>query len=299
MWLAAACGGGADEGPRFDAAAQMDSVIAASAQGSLVLTSAGLGDAGLKAILADTRLPALRSVTLTDNRLTGDGVAALIAAPQAAGVKWLNVSQNPVGDAGLEALAAWQGLAGVERLFAAGGGAGPAGARALAASPHAAGLIYLSVGDQPLGDGAPSLLGLTAVGRLELPRASIGGASARALIEGAPGKALSLEGNPIGPGGLVGLTKIADGLEYLSLEATGLDLADLDALAAIPAPASLKELSLRGVPFGDAGVAKVGQIPWLEGLEKLQLEGSGCGAEARKQMRSDWGVRAGLKIEPR
>jgi hypothetical protein len=298
--LLSACSGGPSEPPAATAEQLLPEIVKGIGDGSLVLASSNVDDDALADILADERVPALRSVTLTDNRVGPGGAAALAGSGKVSELTWLNLAQNRIGDAGFEALAGAEALSSLEKLFLAGNGATAVGAKALAASPHLAGVSYLSVGDQPLGDeGAQALLAMKALKRLELPGAGIGGAGARALIAGTAASALSLEGNPVGPGGLVGLEGFAPGLTYLSLKGTGLGLEDLAALGALESAGDLKELVLEDIPFGDAGVAAVGQWPWIKSLDKLYIEGSGCGKEARAQMRKDWGVRGGLKIEPR
>jgi len=301
VWMAmAGCTGGEPEAPDATVEDVLPQAVQSTGDGSLVLANLHLTDEVLQAVLADAGIPPLKSATLTENRLTAEGVKALMASDKSAPLAWLNVASNRIGDAGFEALAGAPGFASVTQLFAAGNGATDKGITALASSPNAAGLTYLSVGDQAVGDaGAQALLKLTALGRLELPRAEIGGAGGRALIEGTAADALSLEGNPIGPGGLKGLKGFAPGMSTLSLKGAGLTLDDIAALAALDGAGDLRELSLQDNAFGDAGVAAVGQIPWLQELDKLQLEGSGCGKEARAKMRKDWGTRGGLKIEPR
>lgn len=295
-----ACTGATEPPPAADLEAIVLRASRTAGDGSLVLADRAVTDEILAAVLADPGVPALHSVTLTGNRIGPAGLDALLGSEKVRELRWLNLSGNPLGDEGLRRLAAAQALAGVERLFITGVGAGADGIRALAASPHAGALRSLAAGDQPVGDaGAASLITLDGLRELALPRAQIGGEGARALIEGGAAASLNLEGNPVGPGGLVGLRRFAPGLEQLNLRATGLDLDDLRALAALESAGDLRELVLQDNPFGDEGIAIVGQIPWLQDLEKLQIEGSGCGKEARARMRKDWGTRGGLKIEPR
>ena len=291
---------GAPEPPAADPAAIVPKAARTAGDGSLILADLAVTDEVLAAVLADPGVPALHSVTLTGNRIGPAGLETLLRSEKARGLRWLNLSGNPLGDEGLRRLAEAEALGGVERLFITGVGAGAAGIQALAASPHAGSLRSLAAGDQAVGDaGAAALTALDGLRELDLPRAQIGGDGARALIEGGAAASLNLEGNPIGPGGLVGLRRFAPGLEQLNLRATGLSLDDLRALAALESAGDLRELVLRDSPFGDEGVAIVGQLPWLQDLEKLQIEGSGCGKEARARLRKDWGTRGGLKIEPR
>ena len=134
---------------------------------------------------------------------------------------------------------------------------------------------------------------------MELPRAEIGGAGARALIAGTDAKVLVLEGNALA-GGLTGLTQISPKLEELTLDACALTASDIEALAALPEPEGLKLLELSGNPdLAEAGIAALATIPWLRSLEKLVVMESGASLEHRQAVVDAWGVRSGIKIERR
>lgn len=295
--LLLACGGGGGSGGSAGRAARVDGLVGtrarALADGSLVMAGEDIDDALLLAILDDPRVPDLRDVELFDNALTAEGVHTLLTHPKTARPRTLHLGSNPVGDEGLVALAGSDRLASVENLYVGKVGATALGVAALARSPHATSLKLAQLGFEPLGDeGAIALVGLR-TGSLLLDEAGIGGAGARALLAGAAAPALSLNGNPVGPGGLSGLPALAPRLVSLSLKKTGLGAADAAALASAPAPA-LRHLSFSYAPLGDAGVRALLGAPWFAQLVSLDVTGTGASAESYAALRAAWGERKGL-----
>ncbi|MDP2313198.1 MAG: hypothetical protein Q8P41_09860 [Pseudomonadota bacterium] len=288
--LLLACGGASPGG-------RVDGLVGTRARmledGGLVAAGEHIDDALLLAILADPRVPDLRDVELADNAITVVGVQALLDHAKTAGLRALHLGSNPLGDAGLVALAGSSRLANVERLLLGNVGATSAGVAALAGTRNASALTMVELGYQAVGDhGAVALVGLPA-GTLLLQKAGIGGVGARALLAGAAATSLTLDENPIGAGGLVGLTALAPTLMSLSLKQTALGPADAAALAALPAPA-LRHLSLAYADLGDDGVHAIAGAPWLGQLKSLDLTGTRASAAAYAALRAAWGERGGL-----
>ncbi len=296
-WLALALGCAPPTAPD----PTVDEVVAWAQQGasagSISMAGRGIADATFARAVVDPSFPSVRSLTAPDNRLGASALAALGDSGRCEGLTWLNLTRNPVGDAGAAALAAGPCGAALERLFVAEAGLGPAGATSLAALPS---LSWLSIGGQPLGDaGATSLAAAPSIAHLEIPHAEVGGAGARALISGTAAHQLVLDGNPIGPEGLVGLTALAPTLTHLSRADAGLSDADVDVLARLPRPAGLERLTLSGNSLSDDGLASLAAAPWLGELDKLEIARTGTSLDARTALVAAWGSRAGLDIERR
>lgn len=292
LLLALACGGGMD---------RVDELLAerkaAIAKGTLMIPSAGLTDGELAAMLADPRVPALADLSLHRNALTSASMTTITASPKLTGLKNLNVSMNPIGDAGIAVLAGSPVLDPVRTLSLASVGATVEGMRTLASSSHVARVAELDVGFQPVGDeGARALAGLGPRDKLLAQQAEIGGEGARALIAGSGAFSLKLEDNPIGQGGLVGLSRISPAIGVLDLASCGLGARDLEALAAAPAE-GLRSLKLDYNRAGDAGLLALASAPWLGQLEFLSVMGAEASPQARNQLRQAWGQRGGLTLE--
>ncbi|MES2643633.1 MAG: hypothetical protein V4850_29375 [Myxococcota bacterium] len=295
--LLLACGGGEGGGTADGVHARANGIVGtrtrALANGSLVAAGQDIDDALLLAILEDPRVPELRDVELFDNALSAEGVRTLLTHAKTARPRTLHLGSNPIGDEGLLALAASDRLLTVENLYVGKVGATASGMAALARSPHTASLKLVQVGFQPLGDDGATALVELRTGAMLLDEAGIGGVGARALLAGTVAPALSLDGNSVGAGGLVGLRALAPTLVSVSLERAGLGAADAAALAGVPAPA-LRHLSLSYAHFGDDGVRALLAAPWFAQLASLDVTGTGASAETYAALRAAWGERPGL-----
>ena len=169
--------------------------------------------------------------------------------------------------------------------------------RALAASTHLGRVDALDVGFQQLGDaGGLALAGLSPRDQLLLQKAGIGGEGARALLSRSRARTLKLEGNPLGRGGLAGLSRVSPALVSLDLTSCGLGAADLTTLASAPAT-GLRSLVLDYNPTGDAGLRALAGAAWLGQLDALSVMGAKAGDAARTELRRAWGDREGLTLE--
>jgi uncharacterized protein (TIGR02996 family) len=107
---------------------------------SLHLTDNGLGDDGLRTLLASPHLGGLRCLRLGNNDLGDEGAALLARAAGLVGLTSLTLSRNAIGDEGAAALAGSRHLGNLTALDLGNNGIQDAGARALA---EAAGLPRL------------------------------------------------------------------------------------------------------------------------------------------------------------
>jgi hypothetical protein len=256
-----------------------------------------LTDAGVAALLAHPELPPLESLSFLGVNITDATVRAVVASPKSLGLADLSFAFVPLGDAGLEAISAWPGLATAQALRFEQTGATAVGLKVLASGPHGQEMPALSLKWNPLGDaGAEVLSTMKMRGLLEVNDSDIRGAGARALIERAPSSAIYLEENPIGPGGLVGLKKIGEGLRGLYLGSSGLTGADAVALSALPS-ASLQALDLSHCDLGDVGVDAIAKAPWLSNLSFLILIDTHASDTAHGELRTAWGDRKGLNVD--
>lgn len=267
---------------------------ASLSRGALTVIGEGLDDAVIGGLVADARVTTLTDLGLADNALGAGAVRALLDSPKTEGLRALDLSGNPLGDGGVATLAESPHLATVETLLLARVGATGASVSALAASPHATALRQLDLGGNLLGDaGGAALAGLTVRARLAADDAGIGGAGVRALLEAANVPRLSLAGNPVGAGGLAGLTRLSPAIVELSLAGALLGPGDAVTLAAIDAP-GLRRLSLRGNALGDEGVRAVANAPWFARLTHLDVSDTGAGGATLTGLQEAWGDRGGL-----
>jgi len=229
--------------------------------------SEGIGEPVLLEIVDDPEVGPIEDVRVVQSQITALGVRGIMEGKNTSGLHSLNLMGSRVGDDGLRALAESPRLAQLERLLIQDVGATAAGVQALAASPHFR-VGNVAMGFQAIGDaGAEALAGATMVNSLRLESAQIGGRGARALIEGTHAVRLDLTKNPIH---LVGLRKISPHLRSLTLDETPLTVEDIQALAALPAPA-LESLSLHYVAMSDPVYEAILAAPWFDQLELLML----------------------------
>jgi hypothetical protein len=269
--------------------ALIDGRVTMLARGSLMLGSdVAVDDDELRAILDHPKVPPLTMIDVFAGRLGPAGVRALAASDKVRGLDDLRLGSCPIGDDGLAILAA--ALPALTRLAAPNVGATARGAEAVAAGRWR--LVRVELGHQAIGDdGARALAGL-ALDHLLVQDAGIGGAGARRVIADGQVVNLTLDGNPIGAGGLVGVERISSATRTLFLAKAGLADADLEALATASAPA-LRALSLRYHAGGDAGLAALARAPWLAQLEALDVTGSRRGG-GLTALAAAWGARPGL-----
>ncbi len=100
---------------------------------ALHLTDNGLGNGGLRALLASPHLAGLRCLRLGNNELGDEGAVLLAGAVGLAGLTSLNLSRNAIGDEGAAALAGSRHLGNLTALDLGNNRVHDAGARALAA----------------------------------------------------------------------------------------------------------------------------------------------------------------------
>jgi hypothetical protein len=256
-----------------------------------------LTDDGVAALLAHPELPTLESLNFMGVNITEATVRAVVASPKSRTLGELGFGFAPLGDAGLEAIAAWPGLGTVQSLAFNKTGATDVGLKALAGGPYGQDLPGLSLNWQSIGDsGAEVLSTMKMRGPLSVKGSLIGGSGAQALIKGAPSPSIDLKENPIGPGGLVGLEAIGEGLRALVLDDCQLGPEDIAALAGIPAPGSFVSLSLASGKYGDAGLRSIAQAPWLSQLEMLYID-TDASDTAQGELRTAWGDRKGLNVD--
>jgi hypothetical protein len=286
------CGGGMDRVDQL-----LVERLRAVEKGTLMIPSARLTDAELEAVLSDPRVPALQELTLHHNQLTADGVTTITTSPKLAGLSTLDVSNNPVGDEGLSILAVSPVLDPLRVLSLAAVGASAEGVRALTQGAHVDGVAEIDLGFQALGDaGAQALASWPPRDKLLLQKAGIGGPGARALLEQGQAATLKLKENPVGEGGLTGLSQISPALVTLDASACGLGPADAAALAGAAAP-GLRSLELDHNALGDAGLRALASAPWLGQLQFLSVMGGKASPAARSDLQRAWGQRPGLTIE--
>jgi len=255
-----------------------------------------LTDAGVEALLAHPELPALESLHFMGVNITDATVRAVVASPKARSLSELSFGFAPLGDAGLEAIAAWPGLATVQTLGFDKTEATVVGLKALAEGPYGQDLPGLNLNWQSVGDEGAKILSKTKMrGSLSLKDSGIRGEGARALISQAPSPSIDLKENPIGPGGLVGLETIGEGLKGLTLNDCQLGPEDIAALASLKAPASFVSLSLAHGKYGDTGLRSIAGAPWLSQLEHLYIDTDASDA-AQNELRTAWGDRKGLGL---
>jgi len=228
---------------------------------------ASIGEPALLEIVDHPEVGPIEDVTVVRSQITARGVRGIMAGKNTSGLQSLHLTGNPLGEEGLRALAESPRLAQLKSLVIQDVGATAAGVQALAASPHFR-VGSVAMGFQAIGDaGAEALAGATMVNSLRLESAQIGGRGGRALIEGTHAVGLDLTKNPIH---LVGLRKISPHLRSLTLDETPLTVEDIQALAALPAPA-LKSLSIAYVPMSDPVYEAILAAPWFDQLELLML----------------------------
>ncbi len=255
-----------------------------------------MNDASFVALLSHPELPVLESLFFSNVDITASTVSAIVDSPKSRSLTALSFAFEPLGDAGLKAMAGWQGLKSLTTLSYDKCGVTADGLSALLTGPYGQELPGLSLKWQAIGDSGAAVLAQARLrGNLTLTDTQIGGAGARRLIESAPSRALYLNENPIGPGGLVGLVGIGEGLVSLNLQDCGLDETDAKALAAVGASPDFKGLYLRD-DLGDAGVLAIAKAPWLGQLEQL-LVMTKASAAAKTSLSAAWGERAGLNID--
>jgi hypothetical protein len=258
-----------------------------------------LTDAGVAALLAHDGLPPLESLDFMGVNITAATVRSVVASPKTLPLESLRFSFAPLGDSGLEAVAGWPALGTLKLLAFDKTGATAVGLEALASGPYGQDMPALSLKWQPLGNaGAEVLSTMKFRGLLSVKDSGIRGAGARGLIERAPSASITLEENPIGPGGLVGLKVIGKGLRGLFLSNSGLSGEDAAALSALPST-SLTSLDLSYCDLGDLGVSAIAQAPWLSSLDRLDLGYTGASPSAYRAVELVWGDREGLSGVPR
>ena len=258
-----------------------------------------LSDAGVAALLAHDALPPLESLNFMGVNITATTVQSVVASPKTLPLETLSFGFAPLGDAGLEAIAGWPALGTLKTLAFNKTGATAVGLKALASGPYGQDMPALSLNWQSLGDaGAEVLSTMKMRGLLSVKDSGIRGAGARALIEGAPSASIVLEENPIGPGGLVGLKVIGEGLRGLFLSNSGLTGADAEALSALPST-SLTALDLSYCDLGDLGVSAIAKAPWLSNLDSLDLGYTRASPSIYRAVQTAWGDRKGLSGVPR
>jgi hypothetical protein len=290
--LGLACGGGMDRTEQL-----LIERLRGVERGTLMIPSAGLTDSELEAILSDPRVPALQDLSLHNNRLTADGITTLTTSPKLSGLSNLNVSNNPVGDEGVSILAVSPVLDPLRTLSLAAVGASAEGVRALQQGGHVDHVAEIDLGFQALGDDGAQVLSTWAPrDKLLLQEAAIGGPGARALLERGQAASLKLKKNPLGEGGLAGLSQISPAIVTLDLSACGLGAASAQALARASAP-GLRSLSLDYNALGDAGLKALASASWLGQLQFLSVMGAKASPTARSDLRQAWGQRPGLTIE--
>ena len=112
------------------------------------MAGAGVGNAGLAALIQSPHLGALRDLTI-GSRITDPGVRMLAAAPASSRLRRLDLSYNrQLGVAGAEALAASEHLMNLQELGLRDTRIGPRGALALIHSTRLPGLRLLHVGTE-------------------------------------------------------------------------------------------------------------------------------------------------------
>jgi len=255
-----------------------------------------LTDAGVAALLEHPDLPDLDTLHFMGVNITHETVRSVVASPKSRSLSELGFAFAPLGDAGLEAIAAWPGLATVKTLGFDKTEATVAGLKALAEGPYGKDLPGLSLDWQSVGDAGAEVLSQARVrGPLSLKDSGVRGPGARALISRAPSPSINLQENPVGPGGLVGLEAIGEGLVGLTLNDCQLGAEDVAALAAASAPSTFISLSLGDGNYGDAGLRAIAAAPWLSQLEHLYID-TDSSAAAQAELRAVWGDRKGLGV---
>ena len=275
----------------FDSsAAQFDEYMAGSTIS--VMSSEGIGEPTLLRLLAHPEMRSITEIAIREQQLGVLAINAIMTASSTERLHSLNLSGNPLGNAGIKALAGASRLAQIETLQLHKTGASSEGIAALAASPHLR-AKNLFLGWQPVGvQGAIALVGAKQVKHLRLESAEVGGEGAVALIEHGRFTVLSLITNPIQ---LDGLSQISASIESLSLIECPLRLADIQRLAAAPAP-GLKALSLKWSPIGDDGLRALMNASWFAQLESLDISASKASPAARRAFIQAYGKGRFLSI---
>jgi len=266
------------------------------ARGSLSVAGVGLGPDAFARVLADPAVTTLTDLRLSDNALDTASVAALLASPKTSSLTTLDLAGNPIGDEGLRLIAASPRFPALDTLRLERIGAGPTGAAALGGVTGTITIRQLDLGGNPLRDaGALALVGLPVAASFTLEDAQIGPAGARAMVAGVQCPRLSLAGNPVGSGGLHGLTQLSPLLTELSLDHALLGPMDALTLAELPAP-GLRRLSLRGNALGSEGVRALVKASWFATLDTLDVRDVGADGATSAAITAAWGGRPGLSI---
>ena len=247
-------------------------------QGIYVTFSEGIGEPALLALLQETDLQPIRSISLHGQPLTAASVQGIMASNHTTELHSLFMQNSRIGDAGLTALAASPRLAQLEHINLSGVGATAAGIAALAASPYLK-PKSLTLGWEMIGDtGAIALAQARGVKSLHLESAGIGPAGMVALLEKTSAQSLYLGKNP---GGLAHLTHVSPSLEGVYLEACALSSDDIHRLSRVRAP-GLKTLSLGLTPLTDDDLRAILKAPWFLQLQQFELGAHGTSPALRR-----------------
>lgn len=263
--------------------------------GDLTLMSQHLADPRLKMLL-DTNKAPIKSVSLSNNQLTAVGVRTLLESPATTHLMSLVLNRNKLGDAGAQALAASPRLLRLKYAQLASNQVTAEGVRALSATAGLR-LLHLNLSRNPIGNaGAEFLAALEGVQKLSLEHCDIGGPGGRALLKSANVRELLLEGNPIGPDGLQGLTTLSPHLVDINLESCRLSQADIQVLTRAAAP-HLRLLNLSHNHLSDAELVAITSATWFSTLEVLSLSALKTSPRARRALIEAWGDRSGLHVQ--
>ena len=182
----------------------------------LHVTDASIGDAGVRALAASGRQPALSVLGLRRNRIGADGAATIGGGPWALAA--LDLGWNPLGDDGVARLAAGERTAALRRLDLGSTGLGPDGVAALA--PRLASVEVLSLWRNGIGDAGLRILVAHGPSLRELDLSLTGltpsAAGALCAVVGDL-DALYAYGNRIGPDGVAAIARCGGALRTLEL----------------------------------------------------------------------------------
>ncbi|MFO0926190.1 MAG: TIGR02996 domain-containing protein [Gemmataceae bacterium] len=231
-------------------------------------------DGHLEALAACPALGRLSALYLGENDLTNDQLRLLLRSRHLRQLRRLYLQCNRLDEGGAALIAVCPHLRGLYDLSLGRNFVGDAGVRALVASPH-----------------------LTRLRRLDLLMTGLRADGVRALA-GWPGLAqlrhLLLGSNVTGPGTLATLVRSPHwrDLRLLVFSMNDVSDADLQAVAAAPAAASLRGLDVSASRrLGDDGLQPLADSPHLNGLHELYLGHGTFGSAALDGLRAPRGLR--------
>jgi uncharacterized protein (TIGR02996 family) len=235
----------------------------------------GLGNSGLRALLASPHLTGLRVLDLGRCALHDACASAFARAEQLRCLEELELGNNQFGTVLAEAIANAEHLSGLRYLGLAGNRLAPPGVEALIASPHLQNLKSLDLSHtRILTRGVQELTEANFLARLEvlrLGRLGLGVSAAKMLA---------------------GCSHLS-GLVELDLARNKLADSGVAALAGSSHLAGLKRLGLRRNGLTVAGVTALGESKYLQNLERLDLGGNLITPAEREQLREVFGKRFG------